>query len=991
MDNYDVVIERTVRDLFKSSPLHQIKKFKTNKEKEIVKKDEELRNLILEKYPLLIKSIHSLEGISASLNDLQIIRKNFLGNIDLMEQNLKNENVYKFNTNLFHGCLDGLDGFSDEDEDDIDIDIEGIQENISESLEECWKIVNYSSDKEFDNLLLHLIGVKRKLNQLNEYHSKNTPDISLNDSKFLFENYDFILIQFMENLIKNFLHIDASYEQRRSYSYLQNYFLNFFSIFFLINSNKKLELSEYHKIIRDKNIDNFYHEIFNFNDDLNDGLRSLKSDNNINNTNNFNNIKLIDSLSKSIELLIKLILVKLSKNFNSLCNISSKEADMHSILVSNLIEIYCNSYMIILFINKLKINSLNPLTSQEDELKSEFIYTNLSDGPSSDDEELEKNGLEQLFDLKNILMKIKTIFSLDSNNPDSENYNIFNVGKIFNRIDTKNINRKFIEFIKKEIAKNFKYFNDNNFSQSLISIWQSSYNNIVSNHNHNYDNDLIRKNFPQKNENEDGDEFLFFNLIFSEIYLLQLGNVICEDYKKISFEKFTHTENDLSLKASDILNLMKEIQTFEGNKTLKKHTINILQRQTLDYLINSEKIVLDNIKKNENLNQTSTYVTFLVIFFWNKFTKLILIEFNFKDCLDVLIKFVKIFYESIIKDVNAYLQDVRELLYLENFYDENSCNINNITKKYESEDLFFTDSLNVLSNYLKNNFIFDNLDLENEKQGSTGSTKIKEKILELIIQNYYLEIKNINSSAEGILNKNILIDFALLRKIYLEITSGNPGDKGDDEIIQKFIEINNIAKMPDENKYNKYHEIYSFFIKKDIQDIEYKSTNIKMLKKNYLLHYNGLKNNFNSADSASKEFLDFHPRLNVFMINKNEIKFPKPNPSKQPNYINSNPTSKLLELRIDENYLSKINNQNNQSIKQDGESISQFAQHAQQYLKPSVSSNSSNKENPSNFLNNQSNQTQQPNIKEYLGFFGGMLKENIKNMAKNYIDNDKLG
>ena len=233
---------------------------------------------------------------------------------------------------------------------------------------------------------------------------------------------------------------------------------------------------------------------------LNDGLRSLKSDSNINNTNNFNNIKLIDSLSKSIELLIKLILVKLSKNFNSLCNISSKEADMHSILVSNLIEIYCNSYMIILFINKLKINSLNPLTSQEDELKSEFIYTNLSDGPSSDDEELEKNGLEQLFDLKNILMKIKTIFSLDSNNPDSENYNIFNVGKIFIRIDTKNINRKFIEFIKKEIAKNFKYFNDNNFSQSLISIWQSSYNNIVSNHNHNYDNDLIRKNFPQKNE-----------------------------------------------------------------------------------------------------------------------------------------------------------------------------------------------------------------------------------------------------------------------------------------------------------------------------------------------------------------------------------------------------------------------------------------------------------------------------------------------------------
>ena len=32
-DEYDVIVEKTVRDLFKSTPLIQIKKYKMNKEK----------------------------------------------------------------------------------------------------------------------------------------------------------------------------------------------------------------------------------------------------------------------------------------------------------------------------------------------------------------------------------------------------------------------------------------------------------------------------------------------------------------------------------------------------------------------------------------------------------------------------------------------------------------------------------------------------------------------------------------------------------------------------------------------------------------------------------------------------------------------------------------------------------------------------------------------------------------------------------------------
>jgi hypothetical protein len=330
---------------------------------------------------------------------------------------------------------------------------------------------------------------------------------------------------------------------------------------------------------------------------------------------------------------------------------------------------------------------------------------------------------------------------------------------------------------------------------------------------------------------------------------------------------------------------------------------------------------------------------------------------------------VDIFYQSIIKDVNAYLLEFRELLFLENFSGENSYNK---TKKNESEEIPFTDSLTVLSNYLKTNFEFENLEIENEK---FYDTKIIEKILELIIKNYYLIIKSIDSSIEGIINKKILSDFALLRKIYNEIKSDISED---DEIIKIFNEIINIYKIWD---LDEYHDIYFFFIKNNRL---YKNKNNRIIYNN-LQH--DLKNYLHSV--TKKEFLAFHSRINVFMLSKNEIKSQK---SKQSNFLNCNSTSKLLELRIDENYLSKrltpsISNKSNeinyQNLKHEGETQSL---NYQQYLKSSVS----NKESPSSLVTSNTH-TQQPNIKEYLGFFGGMLKENIKNMAKNYIDNEKQG
>jgi hypothetical protein len=82
MENYEVVLAKTVRDLFKSTPLNQIRKYKQNKEKEILKKEDEIKSLILEKYPLLIQSINSFEQISNHLTDLQEIRKVLAKNVE---------------------------------------------------------------------------------------------------------------------------------------------------------------------------------------------------------------------------------------------------------------------------------------------------------------------------------------------------------------------------------------------------------------------------------------------------------------------------------------------------------------------------------------------------------------------------------------------------------------------------------------------------------------------------------------------------------------------------------------------------------------------------------------------------------------------------------------------------------------------------------------------------------------------------------------------
>ncbi len=109
MESYDVVIEKTVKDLFKSSTLPQIKKYKFAKEKEIYNKDEELQKMILDKYPILIRSIDSLEEINKNLNELQEIRKKFKSGINNLEE-LKETTFYDFDNEEMDEVMYDIEG-----------------------------------------------------------------------------------------------------------------------------------------------------------------------------------------------------------------------------------------------------------------------------------------------------------------------------------------------------------------------------------------------------------------------------------------------------------------------------------------------------------------------------------------------------------------------------------------------------------------------------------------------------------------------------------------------------------------------------------------------------------------------------------------------------------------------------------------------------------------------------------------------------------------
>ena len=249
MEHYDEVVIKTVRDLFRSYPLVQIKKYMMTKEGEINDKDNELKALILEKYTSLTNGIDGLEKISSNLNSLENIRTDFTKRIneidfDKIELGLKN---ISFNDDFF---------------DNIN------EKNIFNFEENNDKIEQFFNDKNYKEIIKIMITIKEFIDSKNNNNADNDIDIK--------EKFYFNLVDLVEGIMNKMI------EDNNICDNIEEYKILFDDIYEKFIKNKYEESMEYLimselylKILYDKNIKKIIEEYFYFFNDKNKNYFSI--------------------------------------------------------------------------------------------------------------------------------------------------------------------------------------------------------------------------------------------------------------------------------------------------------------------------------------------------------------------------------------------------------------------------------------------------------------------------------------------------------------------------------------------------------------------------------------------------------------------------------------------------------------------------------------------------------------------------------------------
>ena len=245
MEDYDEVVIKTVRDLFRSYPLIQIKKYMMTKEGEINEKDSELKSLILEKYTSLTHGFNGLENISKNLQSLVDTRKEFtekMDQIDFSKLELVLQNI-PFGNEL-----------NDIIKDKNNFDFDEINE----------KIDKYIKEKIYDKSIDEMIIFKKYIdNNKNEF---NDDDINLK------EKYYFLLVELVEGVLNKMIedsNICSNIEQYKTL--LDKINENLIKDKYEECMEYLLMIELYLKISCDKNIRKIMEDYFSFfnNDDKN--------------------------------------------------------------------------------------------------------------------------------------------------------------------------------------------------------------------------------------------------------------------------------------------------------------------------------------------------------------------------------------------------------------------------------------------------------------------------------------------------------------------------------------------------------------------------------------------------------------------------------------------------------------------------------------------------------------------------------------------------
>ena len=655
MEDYDEVVIKTVRDLFRSYPLVQIKKYMMTKEGEINDKDNELKSLILDKYTSLTHGFNGLEKISNNIQSLENTRKEFtekMDQIDFGKLDLSLQNI-PFGNDL-NDIIKNKDEFNFDEIND--------------------KIENFLIEKKYEKSIDEMIILKKYLS-----HNKN----EFNDDGInMKQKYYFFLVELVEGVLNKMIednNICNNIEQYKNI--LDNIYENLIKDNYEESMEYLIMAELYLKISYDKNIKKIIEEYFNF----------LNTDNK-----NF----------FSINILIKILFLKISQILYDISTIPI-ELLFHDSMLEKYFNIYETVMCIKLICDKYCINNNQNIKIDLNNFYT-FIKTEIGKNMNSL-LIIPKNSFQKIYLFNTINFWNKLFIKSDSNESVLNNIKLleflfmdksieqisnitsymlkqYSINNLFNlKLLLKNKNIKNENDIYLSISELNKINNDKIYKSKYISIIQDKYFQFFNTIN----NSLTE----EQNENN---KIEYMNIIIKIITYDELLKIFNEfkfnDIIKIINELISKNQMNDYLKIknyiSDTFKLELMVELYLDNDEIKKYedksiseSLNQLIEILYDYEINEKEH-----KNNIYINIINAYNNILQNFYSN-------IDNDLKNVNKIFINDVFILY-NIKKEINKG-NEIKTLLELvQNIFNIDIENIDNQNiNEYQSYKIlnnFFT-------------------------------------------------------------------------------------------------------------------------------------------------------------------------------------------------------------------------------------------------------------------------------------------------------------
>ena len=655
MANYEEVVIKTVRDLFRSYPLVQIKKYMMTKEGEINDKDKELKSLILDKYTSLTHGFNGLEKISNNIQSLENTRKEFtekMDQIDFGKLDLSLQNI-PFGNDL-NDIIKNKDEFNFDEIND--------------------KIEKFLTEKKYEKSIDEMIILKKYLS-----HNKN----EFNDDGInMKQKYYFFLVELVEGVLNKMIednNICNNIEQYKNI--LDNIYENLIKDNYEESMEYLIMAELYLKISYDKNIKKIIEEYFNF----------LNTDNK-----NF----------FSINILIKILFLKISQILYDISTIPI-ELLFHDSILEKYFNIYETVMCIKLICDKYCINNNQNIKIDLNNFYT-FIKTEIGKNMNSL-LIIPKNSFQKIYLFNTINFWNKLFIKSDSNESGLNNIKLleflfmdksieqisnitsymlkqYSINNLFNlKLLLKNKNIKNENDIYLSISELNKINNDKIYKSKYISIIQDKYFQFFNTIN----NSLTE----EQNENN---KIEYMNIIIKIITYDELLKIFNEfkfdDIIKIINELISKNQMNDYLKIKNYINdtfkLELMVELYLDNDEIKKYedksiseSLNQLIEILYDYEINEKEH-----KNNIYINIINAYNNILQNFYSN-------IDNDLKNVNKIFINDVFILY-NIKKEINKG-NEIKTLLELvQNIFNIDIENIDNQNiNEYQSYKIlnnFFT-------------------------------------------------------------------------------------------------------------------------------------------------------------------------------------------------------------------------------------------------------------------------------------------------------------